>query len=237
MPFERAPDAVALERIIDLGIARIDILGQLALLEHARGGVFEGGLHVVGAEPEAGGDRLRESLRVIGERPIGGGLGRNERGVVPNRLAVAPPIERERPARQRLARIPFALAVVQKATRRKAPAQPADQFVGKDALGRAERGDVPFRRLIVVDGDEGRLAAHGQADVVAREIPVDLFAQRVERRPSFVGEWIGHARLFRDARDRHVDREGHFRRLDPTADGGRGAKMRCGGERQMTLGA
>src|SRR5258708_24592434 len=102
MPFERAHDAVALARIIDLGIARIDILGQLALLEHARGGVFEGGLHVVGAEPEAGGDRLRESLRVIGERPIGGGLPRHERVVVPNRPSLAPPIKRERPPRARL---------------------------------------------------------------------------------------------------------------------------------------
>jgi hypothetical protein len=145
MPFERAHDAVALGRIIDLGIARVDILGQFALLEHAREGVFEGGLHVVGVEPKAGRDRLRESPRVIGERSMGPSLGPNERIVVPNRLAVAPPIERERPARQRLARIPFALAVVQEAARRKAPAQPADQFVGTDALGRAEGGGVPFR--------------------------------------------------------------------------------------------
>src|SRR2546430_9228779 len=75
MPFERAPDAVALERIIDLGIARIDILGQLALLEHARGGVFEGGLHVAGAEPEAGGDPLGAALRAIGEAAVGRWLG------------------------------------------------------------------------------------------------------------------------------------------------------------------
>src|SRR5215471_16040559 len=112
MPFERAHDAVALDWIIDFGIAGIDILGQFALLEHARGRVFEGGLYVVGFEPEAGGDRLREPPRLIAERPIGDGLGSNERIVVPNRLAVAPPIERERPARQRFARIPFALAVV-----------------------------------------------------------------------------------------------------------------------------
>src|ERR1700730_10742327 len=112
MPFERAHDAVALDRIIDLGIARIDILGQLALLEHARGRVFERGLHIVGAEPEAGGYRLRESPRIFGERAIGGSLGRNERVVVPNWLAVAPPIERERPARQRLARVPLSPARV-----------------------------------------------------------------------------------------------------------------------------
>src|SRR2546430_14544311 len=99
MPFERAPDAVALERIIDLGIARIDILGQLALLEHARGGVFEGGLHVVGAEPEAGGDRLRESLRVIGERPIGGGVRGPRRGAAGKTACPAPPPKGARPPR------------------------------------------------------------------------------------------------------------------------------------------
>src|SRR5262249_30026191 len=104
--------------------------------------------------------------RVIGERPIAAGLGRNERVIVPNRLAVAPPIERECPARQRLARIPFALAVMQEAAPRKAPTQTAGQGGGTDALGRAERGGVPFRRLIVVDRNEGRLATHGQADVV-----------------------------------------------------------------------
>ena len=42
------------------------------------------------------------------------------------------------------------------------------------ALGRPERRDIPFRRLIVVDRDEGRLAAHGQAHVLRREIGIDL---------------------------------------------------------------
>src|SRR5262249_56022487 len=108
------------------------------------GRVFEGGLQVVGVEPEARRDRLRESLRVIGERPIGDGLGRNKRVVVPNRLAVAPPIERERPARQRLARIPFALAVVQEAPRRKAPAQSAGPFRRTDPLCPAQPPPLPF---------------------------------------------------------------------------------------------
>src|SRR5262249_57652421 len=110
MPFERAHNAAALDRIIDLGIAGVDILGQFALFEHARGRVFEGGLHIVGAEPEAGGDRLRESLRVVGERPIGGGLRRNERVGVPKRLSLAPPIERGPPAPPRPAPGPLSPA-------------------------------------------------------------------------------------------------------------------------------
>jgi hypothetical protein len=29
-------------------------------------------------------------------------------------------------------------------------------------FGRADGGDIPFRRFQIVDGDEGRLAAHGE---------------------------------------------------------------------------
>ena len=50
-------------------------------------------------------------------------------------------------------------------------------------LGRADRGGVPLRRVEIVDGDEGRLAAHGQAHVLRDEIAVDRFAERVEIAP------------------------------------------------------
>ena len=91
---------------------------------------------------------------------------RDEVGVLPDRHAVLAPIQPERPARQAFAGIPFALPVMQQAARRKARAQPADQLIGERALGRADGGDVPFRRFHVVDGDEGRLAAHGQAHIL-----------------------------------------------------------------------
>ena len=51
------------------------------------------------------------------------------------------------------------------------------------ALGRADRGDIPFRRFQIVDGDEGRLAAHGQAHVAGLQIGIDLLAEPVEARP------------------------------------------------------
>src|SRR5262249_56388851 len=131
--------------------------GQSPALRPARARLWEGGLRVGGGARGGGGARVRDPPRLIAERPMGDGLGRNERIVVPNRLAVAPPIERKRPARQRFARIPSALAVVQNAARRKASAQPADQFVGADALGRAEGCGVPFRRLISIHPDDRRL--------------------------------------------------------------------------------
>ena len=118
---------------------------------------------------------------------------------------------------------------------RKAIAQATDQFVGAVALGWAQRGGVPFRRLVIVDRNECGLAAHREAHIAAGEVLVDLLAQRIERRPCFIGEWVGHARLFRDARDGHVEGEGNFRRFDRAADRRRGAEVGRGGEREVAL--
>ncbi len=144
---ERAHDAVALDGIVDLGIAGIDILRQLALLEHALGRILEGRLHIFRLDAEPRSDRLREPMRIVGDDPLAGGLRGDQRRVAPDRLAVAAPIQGEGPARQRLARIPFALTVMQEPARREPIAQAADQSVGADALGGPKRGDVPLRRL------------------------------------------------------------------------------------------
>ena len=52
------------------------------------------------------------------------------------------------------------------ARRAQSALQLADQFVGQRLLGRADGGDIPFRRFQIVDGDEGRLAAHRQPHVI-----------------------------------------------------------------------
>ena len=101
-------------------------VGKLAFLEHTFGRVFVGRLHVIGGEAEAARDASREALRVVGERPVRWpALGRDQRGVAPDRLAVRAPVQRERPARQRLAGIPFALAVMQEPAGRETVAQAA----------------------------------------------------------------------------------------------------------------
>ena len=190
--------------------------------------------------------RDAEPFREIGEQGArlfrrGGEVGRlggDQRGIAPDRLAVLAPVEREGPARQAFARIPFALAVMQESTRREAGAQPADQLVGAAPLGRADGFRVPFRRLVVVDRDEGRFAAHGEAHVLAREVGIDLLAERVERRPALVGEGERHAGILRHPVDAHVEFErclgagiGRKRAGDRR---GR-AKMRSGAERQVAL--
>src|SRR5271154_2994465 len=59
--------------------------------------------------------------------------------IFPDRNAIFPPVQPERPARQALARIPFALAVMQQTAGREARAQAPDQIVTETALGGADR--------------------------------------------------------------------------------------------------
>ena len=181
-------------RVVDLGIVRIEILRHQPLLEHPVDRILISRLHEIGREAR----RVPRCLRRIAARrrsvPCGLELSRAIKlFIAPDRHAVATPIEREGPARDRLAGIPFALAVMQQAAGRETIAQTPDQFVGALALLRTERVGIPFRRLIVVDRDEGRLAAHGETHVMFLEIGVDFFAERVERGPSLVGKGSGDA--------------------------------------------
>ena len=141
--------------------------------------------------------------------------GGDQIGILPDRHAVLAPVQSERPARQAFAGIPFALPVMQQAARREARAQFADEIVGQTALGRTDRGDVPFRRFQVVDRNKGRLAAHGQADVARPEIGIDLFSERVEPRPGLVGERPGDPRRFADPLDVHLEAEFDIRQIRP----------------------
>src|SRR5262249_12452429 len=87
---------------------------------------------------------------------------REHLGMRPDRLAVFPPVEAERPARQAFTGIPLALAVEQQPVRREAAVQAAKQFVAEAALGRADGGVVPFVAVLVVDRNKSGLAAHRQ---------------------------------------------------------------------------
>jgi hypothetical protein len=176
-------------------------------------------------------------LRILGRWIVIGRFAGDQAVVAPDRYAVAPPIQREGPARQWLARIPLALAVMQKPARREAVAQAPDQLVRALPFGRADRRRIPFGRLIVVDRHERRLAAHGQAYVLREEIGIDLFAECIERVPGLFGKRHGDARMFGDPLDAHVKREVDFTRLDQAADRRRRAIVRRGCDRQMTFAA
>ena len=153
----------------------------------------------------------------------------------PDRLSVAPPVERKGPAREGFARIPFALPIMQEAARREALAQAPDEPVGEPPLHRADRLGVPFVRLEVVDRDEGGLAAHGEAHVVGDEEPVDLLPQSVERRPGLFRERLGDARMLGDPLDPHVEREFDLGEARQPRDRHGVAVVGGGGERNVAF--
>ena len=193
--------------------------------------------HIIGLEAELFRDAANQLLGLLDR-----GRGRHvfacdQLGIAPDRLAVLAPVQRERPARQAFAGVPLALAVVQQARRRVALAQAADQIVGALALGGADRGGVPLLGLVIVDRDEGRLAAERQPHVAGCQIGIDFLAQLVERGPGLVGERQRDARLLVDAGDLHLEGERHLGRIDAAGDRRGRAVMRRRADRQMALAA
>ena len=79
------------------------------------------------ARPRRCASAAHEALGVLGPVALRLRLVGEQCSVVPDRLAVGAPEARQRPARQRLARIPLALAVVQHAARREALLQALQQ--------------------------------------------------------------------------------------------------------------
>ncbi len=124
---------------------------------------------------------------------------------------------------------------MQQAARREPRPQLANEIVGKAALGRSDRGDIPFRRFQIVDGNEGRLAAHRQAHVASLQIGIDLLAELVEAGPGIVGERPGDPRRLADAPDVHLEAELDLGESDRAADRRRRAIMRRGGDGNVPL--
>ena len=124
---------------------------------------------------------------------------------------------------------------MQEAAGRETVAQAPDQVVGEATLHRAGRIGVPFRRFELVDRDEGRLAAHGQADVVLHQFAVHRLAERVQRLPAFLGEGVGDARPLGDAIDGHFEVEFDLGEADDARDRRGRAVMRRGGQRHVAL--
>ncbi len=190
----------------------------------------------------------RIDAQAVGEPPdqavsVGDGRGRltllRQVGgaVAPDRPAVVAPVEAKRPAGQGLARIPLALAEMQHAARPETVPQPAQQLLGEDRLGGPRGVDVPLGRLEVVDGDEGRLAAHGQAHVLGLQVGFDAVADRVQRRPIYLLERPGDADRLDQAGDRHREVEVVGGAAGPSADRRGGPIVRRGRERDVPFAA
>ncbi len=103
--------------------------------------------------------------------------------VLPDRHAVFPPVATKDPARQRFARIPFALTVVQKSSTGKSVAQFLDQDFRQPPFVRSDGSGIPFFAFHVVDGNEGRFATHCQTHVAFAETLGDFLSEFIDGRP------------------------------------------------------
>ena len=108
----------------------------------------------------------------------------DEIDILPDRDAVAAPIAAQRPTRQRLARIPFALSVMKHRAGRRLLAEALDESQAAGSLHRSQSIDVPLRALGLVDADEGRLAAHGQAHILRLQVRVDAMRNLFDLQPN-----------------------------------------------------
>ena len=158
---EHAAQAHALHLVAEFGIERVHIDRQAAFAPQVVPDVFIGAEHVSVAQAQLRRQRPGEALGV-GAGVVGGhALVGKQRRVAPHRLAIGTPINVERPARQLLARVPLALAEMQKAALAVVVAQFVHQFSGQAALGRAHGVDVPLWCITVVHRHKGGFAAHG----------------------------------------------------------------------------
>ena len=132
--------------------------------------------------------------------------------------------------------VPLALAVVQQAAAREARAQTPRQLVCDLALGRAQRGRVPFRGGAVAQGHEGRLAARAEAHVAGREPVLHGGACRQDRLPLRVAVGPGDTRGLVEALNAHGYREIHLGRAMRAGDRRRTRGGRRGRQWNVALG-
>ncbi len=232
---EHPDDAGAFLWVFQLVVGRVEVERQLLLDQKEMRRVFVGRHRGVFGQPQLLGERHGENACVVLRRGFDRNFAVDALLIFPERLPIPAPIDRESPARQLLARIPLALAIMQKPARSELVAQAADEIFGIAALCRADGVGVPLRAVHVVDGDEGRLAAHGKAHIAGLQAAVHLVAGLRDRGPLFLGVGQRDARAFQDAR--HLHREGEIDlRLFMLAADRRGAlRRRRRGERNMAL--
>ena len=232
---EDAGQALALLHVLELVVGRIEVLREHVLLEHEVRRVLEGRQHMVSVDAQPLGQAVGEAPGLLQRGADRRALVGDERRIAPQWLAVGAPIEGEGPARQLLAGVPLALAVMEHAARREAHGQPLDQVVRPAALHRPDGGGVPFGTVAVVDRDEGRLAADGEAHVVVDQPAVDGAAGLDHLAPGLLVVGQGDARLLDDAAHAHLVAELDLAGLDQAGDGCRVLRVGGGGQRQVAL--
>ena len=152
-------------------------------------------------DAQSGGQPLAEARGVPGVEAVLAALVGEPAIILPQRLPVAAPVAAEGPARERLAGVPLALAVLKEAARRERRLEAREQDAGALSLVRSEGRRVPLGPLHVVDRDERGLTTHREAHVQRLDLAVDGAPERADLGPLLLGVRLGHARVFEHARD------------------------------------
>ena len=232
---EDARQPLALHRVLGLGLVDGDVARQPPLAPQVVPGILESLEQIAGIELQALGEGGGETMRCFGRGAGGLGLVGGERRIAPDRLAVLAPVAAQRPARQLLAGVPFALAEMQQWRLGEAVGQTAEQHARQPSLLRPQRQRVPFRSVHVVDRHEGRLAAHGQPHVALGQGGLDRGADLQQARPLFLGVGLGGARRLAHARHRHLEGELDLGLVDGALDRRGARRLGRAGERDVAL--
>ena len=232
---EHLAQSLSLHRVIELRIQRIDVRRQPALAPQVVIDVFETGEDVRGGQAQALRHAAQQARGIGGRDAVVHALFGIQRLIAPDGLAILTPVAVQRPARQLLARVPLALAKVREPLRGVFVLELAVQLGRACALGRPQRGGVPFLAIGVIDRDEGRLAAHRQTNIAGRELCVHLAADCQDLLPLRLGVRLGDARGFPDAGDLHLVRELDLGLVHAAADGRCSRRLGRAGQRNMPL--
>jgi hypothetical protein len=225
----------ALQRVAQLGVFHDHVGGQCPLAPQVVVDVFVGRNDQPRIDLQPFRQQRGEPRRVRRLRGIGVILRGQQCRIGPHSLAVRAPMRVQRPARQLLARILLAHAVLQRRPRRPEWRQPPQQPPGIGALGRPHRVGVPFRRVDVGGGNKCRLAAQRQAHVTRGQRVVDKRASGQDVLPLRLGIGFCYARGFADPPHRHGELEFGLARFDHARDCRGRHRIGAGGQRNMPL--
>ncbi len=232
---EDAREPFPLELVLHLGVVDRNVARQAPLAPQVIPGVLEGLEEIARIELKALGKGRGEALRAFRRGADRLGLDGGQCRIAPDRLAVLAPMATQRPARQLLTRIPFALAEMQQWPLREAVSELAEQHARQPAFLGAERQRVPLRAIHVVDRHEGGLATHGEPEAGLGDIALDRLADAEQPRPLFVAVRLGGARRLPDPAHLHVIGEGDLALLDGAFDRRGARRLGRAGERDVAL--
>ena len=203
VPVQQTQQAGPLRRILQFGAGRIEVVGQAVFLPEIIQDVFVGGPRQGGIQEEPPRDGLRQGFRLAHAEAPGALFAGQQARVVPDRLSVRAPVYRQGPARQRLAGIPFSLAMMREAAGGETRHYPPHQPFGHMRLRVPKASVFHSGASVSSTGDEGRFAPWVRNSPRSRHILVDTVAHIHQRMPFLVGDGRGHARLFLQARHLH----------------------------------